>query len=80
MSTRIKTKSGVTIVLRNPAEKGKRFARQLKNGKVTETGKKLSKTDRAYRKGYLDSRKDESNCFNAQKKVVRKPRKTTKKK
>ena len=51
-----KTKNG--IVLRNPSEKAKRYARQLKNNRVAETGKSLSKEDRAYRVVYLDARKD----------------------
>ena len=56
-----KTKNG--IILRNPAEKAKRYARQMKRGIVTETGKKLSKTDMAYRAGYLDSRQDSANAY-----------------
>ena len=56
-----KTKNG--IVLRNPSEKAKRYARQLKNGKVTETGKKLTKSDKAFRIGYLTARKDDANAF-----------------
>ena len=42
MSKLIKTKNGNTIVLRNPAEKAKRFARQMKAGCVRETGEKLT--------------------------------------
>lgn len=57
-----KTKNG--IILRNPAEKAKRYARQLKNNKVTETNKTLSKEDRAYRGGYLDARKDNAMARN----------------
>ena len=38
-----KTKTG--IILRNPSEKGKRYARQLKNGKVAETGKSVELTN-----------------------------------
>lgn len=56
-----KTKNG--IILRNPAEKGKRYSRQLKSGVVRETGKKLSSTDRAYRVGYIDSRDDCAKAF-----------------
>jgi len=43
-----KTKSGKKIVLRNPAEKGKRYARQLRNGTVAETGEKLTKEGKAW--------------------------------
>lgn len=60
-----KTKTG--FILRNPAEKATRFSRQLRNGKVTETGKKLSATDRAFRIGYLKARKDSAMAFNANK-------------
>lgn len=56
-----KTKNG--IILRNPAEKAKRYSRQLKSGVVRETGKKLSTTDRAYRAGYLDARNDSAKAF-----------------
>ena len=65
MAKKIKTSSGTTIILRNPAEKAKRYARQMKNGKVTETGKKLNSNDMAYRAGYLDSRSDNAKCYKA---------------
>ena len=65
MSVRIKTDSGKTIVLLNPAEKAKRYARQMKNGKVTETGKKLTINDFAWRAGYLQARKDSANAYNS---------------
>ena len=35
-----KTQSG--IVLRNPSEKAKRYARQMKSGVIRETGKKIN--------------------------------------
>lgn len=68
-----KTESG--IVLRTPSEKAKRYSRQLKTGVVRETGKKLTKNDKAWRVGYIacsvDSAKahnsticDESQCQN----------------
>ena len=57
-----KTKKG--IILYTPSERAKRYARQLKNNKITETGKPLSKEDKAYRKGYLDARKDNARAFN----------------
>ena len=73
----IKLKNG--IVLRNPAEKAKRYARQMKNGCVTETGQKLSATDLAFRAGYLQARRDSANAFNSNKKKKRVVR-TTKRK
>lgn len=54
-----------TIVLRNPAEKAKRYARQMRAGVVTETGEVLSPTDKAWRAGYLSARSDEAKAFNA---------------
>lgn len=65
MSVRIKTKTGKKIVLLNPSEKAKRYARQMKHGKVMETGKQLSRTDLAWRAGYLQARKDSANAFNS---------------
>lgn len=67
MSTVIRTKNGNKIVLRNPAEKGKRYARQLKSGKVAETGKKLGCCDKAYRAGYLAARSDSAKAYNSNK-------------
>ncbi len=61
-----RTKSGK--VLRNPAEKAVRFSRQLKNGKVTETGKRLTPSQKAFRKGYLQARRDNANAFKSKKK------------
>ena len=63
-----KTKKGYKFILRTPKEKAKRFRRQLNNGKVAETGKKLTKSDKSYRYGYLDSRKDIAKAFNSSKK------------
>jgi hypothetical protein len=69
MATVIKTKTGKKVVLYNPAEKGKRYARQLRNGKVAETGKKLTNTDKAYRAGYLSARSDNAKAYCAKKGV-----------
>jgi len=35
----------------------------MKNGKVSETGKKLTKEDYAFRAGYLQAREDNANAF-----------------
>lgn len=51
------------IILRNPAEKAKRFARQMKNGVVRETGQELSSTDMAFRAGYLQARQDSAKAY-----------------
>lgn len=56
-----KTKTG--IVLLNPSEKAKRYARQMKKGYVQETGEKLTATDIAFRAGYLAHSVDSSKAF-----------------
>lgn len=58
-----KTKTGKKIVLLNPAEKGKRFARQMKNGCVSETGEKITKDGMAFRAGYLTARNDNAKAY-----------------
>lgn len=63
MAKVIRHKSGKKVVLLNPAEKGKRYARQLKSGFVSETGEKLTKVDRAFRRGYLTARSDNAKAF-----------------
>lgn len=65
MSTVIKTKSGHKVVLLNPAEKAKRYARQMKSGKVTETKKTLTSEQMAFRAGYLSARSDAAKAYNA---------------
>ena len=57
------SKNGKKIVLRNPSEKGKRYARQLKNNRVDETGKELSPKDRSFRIGYLTARSDNAKAY-----------------
>ena len=58
----VKLKNG--IVLLNPNDKAKRYARQMKAGVVKETGKKLTPTDMAWRAGYLAARNDSAKAFN----------------
>lgn len=69
-------KNGKDVILLNPAEKGKKYAKELKDNihltndyvvKKNDKGKaqKLSKTSRAYRAGYLASRKDSANAYKA---------------
>lgn len=83
---KVKTKSGKTITLLNPAEKGRKFADELKTGmhytndgeykpdKNGEIG--LSDTQRAYRAGYLDSRSDCAKVHNYNKKKRKGKRKS----
>lgn len=84
---KVKTKKGNTITLLNPAEKGRKFADELatnmhftndgeykpdKNGEIG-----LTDTQRAYRAGYLDSRKDNAKAYKHNKK--KKAKRTSKK-
>ena len=71
MAKFITTRKGNKVVLRNPSEKAKRYARQLKNGVVQETNKKLTPTDKAYRIGYLSARSDNAKAYNSNKKKGR---------
>lgn len=70
------SRTGRRKTLLNPAEKGKKFAFELKQNKhFTNDGevkrnkkgseKRLSDTQKAYRSGYLDARKDNAKCFNS---------------
>ena len=76
MSKQIKTSTGKIITLLNPAEKGEKFAKELKRGyKFTNDGipkrdndknaLKLTSTEASYRSGYLDARKDSAKCYKA---------------
>ncbi len=67
---------GNSSVVLTPNGKGAKYAAELKNGKrYTNVGKVkvdgngepmgLSKTQRAYRSGYLQARKDSSNAYKA---------------
>ena len=73
---KFRTKKGIDVILLNPAEKGRKYAKELRdnrhltNGNVVkkdDKGKvqKLNKTSRAYRAGYLASRKDCANAYKA---------------
>lgn len=68
MASIVYTRKGNKRVLRNPAEKSKRYARQLKNGAVSETGEVLTDTQKAWRSGYLEARKDNAKAYNHNKK------------
>lgn len=68
MAVKIKDKRGRTITLRNPAEKGEKYAYELKHSYSASTGEALNSQQRAYRAGYLDSRKDSAKCWKAQQK------------
>ncbi len=56
----------------NPSQRASRYAHQLKQGKVVETNKKLTQTDKKYRQGYLDARRHNSEAWCAKNGVVSK--------
>lgn len=70
----VETRSGKKIRLLTPDQKGAKAAVELKKGvKLTNFGQvkykdngepmKLTKVERAYRAGYLDSRKDNAKAY-----------------
>ena len=79
MAVTVKGRNGKNVVLLNPAEKGEKFAKELKqNRKRTNAGSfkldknkqsiKLTKAERAYRAGYLDARSDGAKVYKAKRK------------
>ncbi len=79
MAVKVTTRKGKTITLLNPAEKGRKYAAELKKGvkatndhriKNDEKGNplRLNKVERSYRSGYLDARRDNANCYKSKKK------------
>lgn len=78
MARIVKSKSGKSITLLNPSEKARKFADELGNGvKQTNDGHlkygksgspiRLTDTEKSYRSGYLDARKDSAKAFKASK-------------
>lgn len=55
---------GKKVVLKNPAEKGKSYARDLKRKVNSETGEVLRDTQLAFRSGYLKAREDSAKAYN----------------
>lgn len=68
-----KTENG--IVLLNPAEKAKRYARQMKSGMIRETGKELDYAGLSYRAGYLQARSDSAKAYCSNKGIKSKAKK-----
>lgn len=65
MATVIKTKNGKKVVLLNPAERSKRYARELSSG-VKHDGTPLTEAEAAFRKGVLNERKTQAKIYNKQ--------------
>ena len=74
MAVDVVNRKGKTVRLLNPAEKGRKYAGELKRGKrYTNEGTakrdkngnhiSLTKSGKAYRSGYLDARKDSAKAF-----------------
>ena len=71
--TKIKDKKGRTITLLNPAQKGKKYSQELKEGyAISNSGKyridedgpiPLTDTQKAFRSGYLSARKDSAKVY-----------------
>ncbi len=73
---KIETRTGKTIVLLNPSEKGKKYATEMKYGYAKTNDNKtkrdangkgipLTNEQRAYRAGYLAHSKDSANAWKA---------------
>lgn len=58
----IKHNGGRKTVLLNPAEKGLRYSRELRNN-TNQKGESLTKDQRSYRSGYLDARRDNADAY-----------------
>ena len=65
MATLIETKNGKKVVLLNPAERGKRYSRELANG-VKHDGTPLTDTEAAFSMGVLSERKTQAKIYNKQ--------------
>lgn len=78
MAVKVIKKDGSTVTLLNPAEKGQLYARELKDNYNPRTGNELSKTQRSYRSGYLDARKDSAKAWKHNKEKKAKARKSKK--
>ena len=70
----VKSKTGKTVRLLNPSQKGKKYAHELEKGfKFTNMGevktdkkghpKRLTDLQRAYRSGYLTARSDNAKAY-----------------
>lgn len=74
MATLIKTKNGKKIVLLNPAERSKRYSRELANRRKAD-GTPLTDTEAAFRIGVLNERKMQAKIYNKQKGLKSKAKK-----
>lgn len=74
MAVSLRNKKGKEVILLNPSEKARKFADELGNGvKVTNKGMlkfgkdgkpvKLTDTEKSFRSGYLQARKDSAQAY-----------------
>lgn len=74
MATLIKTKNGKTVVLLNPAERSKRYARELSKGKKQD-GTPLTEAEVGFRMGVLNERKMQAKIYNRESGIKNKTKK-----
>lgn len=79
MAVVVRSRSGKRVTLLNPAEKGRKYAAELKKGihatndhvvKKNRQGKpiRLTDTQKAYRSGYLTARSDNAKAYKSNQK------------
>lgn len=59
---------GTSKHLLNPAQKGRKYAKELSGKKDVYSGEKLKNTQMAYRSGYLKARSDAAKAYKASQK------------
>ena len=79
MATLIKTKNGKQIVLLNPAERSKRYARELSKG-CKQDGTPLTDYERGLRVDVLSERSTQAKIYNKQNGLKDKAKKRGKRK
>ncbi len=65
MAKVINRKDGSKVVLLNPSERAKRYARELKKG-CKSNGEKLTSAEAGFRMGVLNERSTQAKIFNRQ--------------
>lgn len=79
MATLIETKNGKKVVLLNPAERSKRYARELSKG-VKADGTPLTEAEAGFRMGVLNERETQAKIYNKQNGLKSKAKKRGKRK
>jgi len=60
-----KNKHGKWVMLLNPSQRGRKYAKDLSLGRDSITGKPLRDTQKAHRSGYLKARADNAKAWKA---------------